>query len=240
VTKCRERSRRARRAVARPERIGRRALNHAHHHPHRQRRRRPRPATGGADLVGPVAAARVIERFPARAAHVRRRARRRALRPARRPAPRPAAAAPIRFLPEHDNLLLSQADRRRVIDDDHRARVFTKGAVLVAGRAAGTWRMVRGRGAVTLAVDAFAPLTTGRLGELEDEGAHLLAFVEPGAGRRGPRRARRRGRPSAGLVEPTPRRRREHRGKGPADPRQRARLDQTHRYRLGLLGSSSG
>ena len=49
------------------------------------------------------------------------------------PRPDPETPAPPRFLPEYDNLLLSHADRSRVIAEEDRPRVFGKGAVLVDG-----------------------------------------------------------------------------------------------------------
>ncbi len=65
-------------------------------------------------------------------------------------APLPAAdtAAPIRFLPRFDNLVLSHDDRRRVISDEHRALVIEGGEVratfLVDGFVAGIWTLERG------------------------------------------------------------------------------------------------
>ena len=43
-------------------------------------------------------------------------------------APRPAAdtPAPVRFLPEFDNLVLAHADRSRFMADAHRSRITTK------------------------------------------------------------------------------------------------------------------
>ncbi len=74
-------------------------------------------------------------------------------------APRPDAAtpAPPRFLPEYDNALLSHADRSRIIADEHRQRVFTKGALLVDGFVRGAWTLARKRGEATLRIEIFAP-----------------------------------------------------------------------------------
>ncbi|HEY2593209.1 MAG TPA: crosslink repair DNA glycosylase YcaQ family protein, partial [Chloroflexota bacterium] len=94
-------------------------------------------------------------------------------------APRPAAAtpAPPRFLPEYDNALLSHADRRRIIADDHRERIFTKGALLVDGFVRGAWALARKRTTATLRIELFAPLDDHDRGEVAEEGERLLAFA---------------------------------------------------------------
>lgn len=63
-------------------------------------------------------------------------------------APRPPAEtpAPVRLLGEWDNLLIGYADRSRIIDEAHRAAIFTPngimpGTVLVDGRVAATYRV---------------------------------------------------------------------------------------------------
>ena len=53
--------------------------------------------------------------------------------------------APIRLLPEYDNILLSHADRSRILDPAHRSAVFTENGrimstVLIDGFVAATWR----------------------------------------------------------------------------------------------------
>jgi hypothetical protein len=103
-------------------------------------------------------------------------------------APRPPAEtpAPVRFLPDYDNLLLSHTDRARVISDAHRARVATANlrvlaTFLVDGMVSGTWRIERARSAATLVLDPFVPLSRGQRAELTAEGTALARFVEADA-----------------------------------------------------------
>jgi hypothetical protein len=103
-------------------------------------------------------------------------------------APRPDGdtPAPVRFLPDYDNLLLSHADRRRVVDDAHRKRLATKNlrlppTFLVDGRVLGTWSVERKRAAATLVLQPFAPLGKQVKDELAGEGEALARFVEPDA-----------------------------------------------------------
>jgi hypothetical protein len=93
------------------------------------------------------------------------------------PRPDPDTPAPARFLPEYDNLLLSHADRTRVIADEHRERVFTRGAVLADGFVAGAWMIARERGAATLRVELFTPLPAPDRAAVAEEGGRLLAFA---------------------------------------------------------------
>jgi hypothetical protein len=99
------------------------------------------------------------------------------------PRPDPETPAPPRFVPEYDNVLLSHADRTRVIADAHRDRVFTKGSCLVDGFVCGAWKIVQKRDAATLTVELFAPLSTPDREALEEEGAHLLDFAARAASR---------------------------------------------------------
>jgi hypothetical protein len=106
-------------------------------------------------------------------------------------APRPGADAdaPPRFLPDFDNLLLSHADRTRVLATDHRPRVITKNlrvhpTILVDGVVAGTWKVESKRSTATLRVQPFGKLRKKVRGELEREGDGLLEFLEPDAGTR--------------------------------------------------------
>jgi hypothetical protein len=96
----------------------------------------------------------------------------------RAPLPGADAAAPVRFLPKWDNLLLAHDDRRRVLPDEYRRVVIRKNgdvdqAFLVDGVVAGTWALVDGR----VDVRPFAPLPRGARREVEDEARRLQAFA---------------------------------------------------------------
>ena len=95
------------------------------------------------------------------------------------PRPDPDTPAPVRFLPEYDNALVSHADRRRIIDPSHREQVFTKGTLLVDGAVQGTWNVGSRRGRSSLTIEVFRRLTKPQHAEVEAEGARLLAFATP-------------------------------------------------------------
>ncbi|MEU5537383.1 winged helix DNA-binding domain-containing protein [Streptomyces sp. NPDC020362] len=100
-------------------------------------------------------------------------------------APRPDGdvPVPVRYLPEFDNVLLSHADRSRIISADHRKPVFTtngliKSTFLVDGFVRGLWRIERRRDTATLVVEAFGrPLAKKDRTALAQEGTRLLAFA---------------------------------------------------------------
>jgi winged helix DNA-binding protein len=101
-------------------------------------------------------------------------------------APRPDedTPAPVRFLPEFDNILLSHDDRSRIISSEHRPAVFLKnlqvlGTFLVDGFVAGTWKMERKKSSAALNLKAFAAIPKKTLASLEEEGESLLTFLEP-------------------------------------------------------------
>ena len=103
-------------------------------------------------------------------------------------APRPDAdvPAPIRFLPEFDNLVLAHADRTRLLDDEHRPRVVTKNlrvkaTFLVDGRVAGTWKSTRKGKKASLELEPFEKLRKKDLEALTSEGEELLRFIEEDA-----------------------------------------------------------
>ena len=108
------------------------------------------------------------------------------------PRPDPATPVPPRYLPEFDNLILSHADRTRVIPAEHKHHLASKNGlvpatILVDGFVSGTWSIARERGAATLVVRPFSPLGQGDVRALVEEGERLMAFVAGDAGSRGVR-----------------------------------------------------
>lgn len=102
------------------------------------------------------------------------------------PRPDPDTPAPVRFLPEFDNLLLAHAKRERIIADEHRPAVFTKNlrvksTYLVDGLVAGLWTAEKKRGVATLTLTPFGRTLKKTATELEREGTALLGFLEPDA-----------------------------------------------------------
>ena len=98
-------------------------------------------------------------------------------------APRPQAdtPAPPRFLYDFENMLLSYADRSRVIDPElvrgiertqESLSTFT-----LDGFVAGIWGVQRERGRATLTITPLATLSKSDSNALADEGAGLLAFL---------------------------------------------------------------
>lgn len=93
---------------------------------------------------------------------------------------------PARFIAEFDNLLLSHADRSRILTEEHRAVVMSvngivSGTILVDGFVGGTWRFERTKRRAAVLVTPFAPLTAGDRDALMEEGARLLAVSDPSA-----------------------------------------------------------
>ena len=102
------------------------------------------------------------------------------------PRPHPDTPLPARFAAEYDNLVLSHADRTRVMDEEVRAALASRngqvpGTVLLDGRVRGTWKADTSRKAPRLTVTSFGRLTEKEAAELTEEGHRLLAFAA-GAG----------------------------------------------------------
>jgi hypothetical protein len=96
----------------------------------------------------------------------------------RAPLPDAETPAPVRFLPRWDNVLLSFADRTRVLPEEYRKKVISVGGdvkqtFLVDGLVAGLWEVEDGR----VALEPFSKLSRATRKELEEEAARLENFV---------------------------------------------------------------
>ncbi len=104
-------------------------------------------------------------------------------------APRPDAEtpAPVRFLPEYDNVFLSHADRGRIMHPAH-GRHFTQAGngrrlrtVLIDGFVRAGWTATRRGTRAAIEVRAFERLSKAVVAELSEEAEALLRFTEPDA-----------------------------------------------------------
>jgi hypothetical protein len=102
-------------------------------------------------------------------------------------APRPDAdvPAPVRLVPEYDNLITARADERFVARG-HRPHVFLSAlriaaTVLVDGFVAATWKLSATRKAATVTVEPFATLAARVRKEVSAEAEALARFAEPEA-----------------------------------------------------------
>jgi Winged helix DNA-binding domain len=96
----------------------------------------------------------------------------------RAPLPDPDTPAPLRLVPRFDNLVLSHADRTRVLGDVPIARIVTKNAlvhatILVDGFVAGTWRLEKGH----VLLDPFSRLPRATASALRVETERIEAFA---------------------------------------------------------------
>jgi hypothetical protein len=96
------------------------------------------------------------------------------------PRPDPDTPAPPRFLPEFDNLLLSHADRTRVVPAGLRGRSWRGNTayrtLLVDGFLEGLWRLDED----ALVVEAFGRLTGAQRDDITAEGERMLRVMHPG------------------------------------------------------------
>jgi hypothetical protein len=88
----------------------------------------------------------------------------------------------VRLLPAYDNYLLGTRDRDLVIAPSHTKRIFPGGgllrpAVLLDGRAVGTWRVRRGPEGIEVIVEVFERLPVAARRALESEVEDLGRFL---------------------------------------------------------------
>jgi hypothetical protein len=101
------------------------------------------------------------------------------------PLPDPDTPAPVRFLPEYDNVQLGHDDRGRIAPPGLRGSTEVGwGSILVDGFGAARWRAELDGDRATLWVEAFSKLARSDRAEISEEGERLAAFLAPDAGRR--------------------------------------------------------
>ena len=100
--------------------------------------------------------------------------------------PDPDTPSPPCFLPQFDNLILSHADRTRIIAEEYRRVIASRNGmvpatVLVDGFVRGTWKTERTGGKATLLIEPFEPLARVDREALTSEGERLIRFIGEGA-----------------------------------------------------------
>ena len=96
--------------------------------------------------------------------------------------PDPDLPAPVRFLPEYDNALLSHSDRTRIVPRGRKVPLppgngAAIGTFLVDGFLRGTWRINRGDAVATITIEPDTALSHADRTALEEEGDRLLRFA---------------------------------------------------------------
>ncbi|WP_151480127.1 winged helix DNA-binding domain-containing protein [Streptomyces albicerus] len=98
-------------------------------------------------------------------------------------APRPDAdtPAPPRLLPEFDNLLLSHADRSRVVPAEYWGRAWQGNqaycTLLVDGFLAGVWRLEESRDQAVVTIEPFGTLTKRQRDEVVEEATRMVSVL---------------------------------------------------------------
>ena len=105
-------------------------------------------------------------------------------------APRPSedVPAPVRFLPEYDNILSAHAERGRIVAESDRGTFHARGgvaraSVLIGGFVRASWRIVREGNVAVLDIEPYGSLRRGDHDRLDEEGMALLAFTAGDADR---------------------------------------------------------
>ena len=100
----------------------------------------------------------------------------------RAPLPSPETPAPVRFLPEYDNVLLGHEDRSRIVPAGLSPLTEVGwGSVLVDGTLAARWKLERHDGSALLRVETHRPLTREDRDHVAQEGTALTTFLAPEA-----------------------------------------------------------
>lgn len=92
----------------------------------------------------------------------------------------PDVPAPIRLLPQYDNIFLSHDDRSRILFERMTVPdLIWRGGILVDGFISGAWRIRREKRQATMTIELVTPVSSAQRGELEDEAARAFAFAAP-------------------------------------------------------------
>jgi Winged helix DNA-binding domain len=98
----------------------------------------------------------------------------------RAPLPHPDVPAPVRFLPEYDNVVIGHKDRTRIVPEGiPRWTEVGWGSVLVDGTGAARWRLFETKPSATFRIEPFRRLTRGEGADTREEAARLAAFLAP-------------------------------------------------------------
>jgi hypothetical protein len=93
-----------------------------------------------------------------------------------------SVSAPVRFLPQYDNLFLAHADRTRIMDALLWDGSFLhQGTLFVDGMLSGAWRLREASGQATLAVELRVRVSGAQRNEVRQEAEALLLFLTPSA-----------------------------------------------------------
>ena len=98
----------------------------------------------------------------------------------------PDMPAPIRFLPEYDNILIAHKSRERVLPEAHRKKVFVSagrvlGSALIDGFVGAIWKTRRDKASAVMTIALFETVDSDTRDKIADEGMRLLRFIDEDA-----------------------------------------------------------
>jgi hypothetical protein len=124
----------------------------------------------------------VFERLRPRLRTVRDEEGRELLDVPRAPLPDPGLPAPVRFLPEYDNVVIGHKDRSRIVPEGiPRWSEVGWGSILVDGMGAARWRLFQTKADARLRIEPFRRLTREEQADTKEEAGRLATFLAPEA-----------------------------------------------------------
>jgi len=98
----------------------------------------------------------------------------------RAPLPDPDLPAPVRYLPEYDNVVIGHKDRTRIVPDGiPRWSEVGWGSILVDGMVAARWRFFETKADARLRIEPFRRLTREERADTREEAGRLATFLAP-------------------------------------------------------------